>query len=57
MGSQLSIGEVKDRLQSLASPENLLDTYERFTQHLADNKLDSATTKLGFGVKLAVAPE
>jgi hypothetical protein len=54
LGTQLSIGEVKDRLQSMSSPENLLGTYERFTQHLADNKLDPATTKLALGAKLAI---
>ena len=54
LGSQVPVSEVKDRLQSLSSPENLLGTYARFTEHLVDNKLDLATTKLAFGVKLAV---
>ncbi len=54
LGTQVSVGEAKDRLQSLSSPEHLVETYERFTQHLSDNKLDLATTKLSFGPKLAV---
>jgi len=54
LGSQVSVGEVKDRLQSLSSPEHLLETYERFSQHLSDNKLDLQTTKLAYGVKLTV---
>ena len=35
LGSQLSIREVKERLKELSSPENVLETYDRFTQHLA----------------------
>jgi predicted dehydrogenase len=54
LGTPVSVGEVKERLAGLTSPEHLIDTYERFTQHLTDNKLDLATTKLAYGVKLKV---
>jgi hypothetical protein len=53
LGASVSVPEVKERLQSLTSPEHLLDTYERFTQHLSDNKLD-LTTPLIYGAKLTV---
>ena len=54
LGTQMSVNEVKDRLQSVASPEHLLETYERFTNHLTDNSLDLATTRLVMGPTLAV---
>ncbi len=54
LGSAISVGEVKERLQGLASSEHLVETYDRFTQHLSDNKLDLNTTKLPYGAKLAI---
>jgi predicted dehydrogenase len=54
LGTPLGVGEVKERLQGMSSPEHLVETYERFTEHLNDNKLDPATTKVGFGEKLSV---
>ncbi len=54
LGSQMSLSEVKDRLASVASPEHLLDTYQRFTEHLSDNQLDPATTRLAYGPTLAI---
>jgi hypothetical protein len=54
LGTPLGVGEVKERLQGMSSPEHLVETYERFTEHLSDNKLDLATTRLGFGEKLTV---
>jgi hypothetical protein len=54
VGTQMSLDEVRERLQSLSSPEHLVETYARFTEHLADNKLDAANTKLAFGQALAV---
>jgi len=56
LGEKVAVGEVKDRLQSLSSPEQLQDTFARFSQHLTDNKLDLSTTKLTFGAKLAIDP-
>ncbi len=59
LGTQTSVDGVKERLKSVTSAEHLQETYERFTQHLADNKLDLNTTKLAFGpqLKLDVANE
>lgn len=54
LGEQVTVPEVKDRLEDVKSPEHLVDTYERFTQHLADNKLDLETTKLSYGPTLAI---
>jgi predicted dehydrogenase len=54
LGTPVSVGEAKERLASMASPEHLQDTYARFTEHLSDNKLDLATTKLSFGPTLKV---
>ena len=54
LGTPLAAGEVKERLQGLTSPEHLVETYARFTEHLSDNNLDLGTTKLGFGEKLTV---
>jgi hypothetical protein len=57
LGEQVSLGEARERLAAMQSPEHLVDSYERFKQHLADNKLDAETTKLSFGPKLAVNTE
>ena len=54
LGTPVSVGEAKERLASIASPEHLQDTYDRFTEHLSDNKLDLAATKLSFGPTLEV---
>jgi predicted dehydrogenase len=54
LGSKLSVDEVKERLAAVKSPEHLVDTYARFTQHLADNQLDLASTKLSYGPTLKV---
>jgi hypothetical protein len=34
--------------------ENVQKTFERFTQHLADNRLDPAKTQLAWGAHLTV---
>ena len=52
LGEQLSMGEVKERLQGLETSEQVLESYERFTGHLADNDLEK--TKLAWGANLAV---
>ncbi len=52
LGTQMSVDELKEQLKGLQSTENLLSSYERFTQHLTDNKLDLATTRLALGPKL-----
>ncbi|MEX0676588.1 MAG: Gfo/Idh/MocA family oxidoreductase [Pirellulales bacterium] len=54
LGEQLSVPAVKERLKGLNTPEQVLASYERFTEHLADNKLDLEKTRLAWGVNLAV---
>ena len=54
LGSPLSVDEVKERLQGVQSPEHLVETYARFTEHLTDNQLDLATTKIAYGPTLKV---
>jgi predicted dehydrogenase len=56
LGEQLPIPAVKERLQSLQTAENVQDSFERFTSHLADNQLDLETTKIAWGVNLALDP-
>jgi hypothetical protein len=57
LGEQLGIAEVKDKLRNLKTPEPVLESYERFTEHLSANKLDLAQTKLAWGVNLEVDPQ
>ena len=40
--------------EDVKSPEHLVETYQRFNEHLADNKLDLETTKLSYGPTLAI---
>jgi predicted dehydrogenase len=51
LGTQMPIAEAKSRLQDKESSA----TYERFVQHLADNKVPDSTPML-FGKKLAFDP-
>jgi predicted dehydrogenase len=57
LGEPLSVGEIKERLQGVECAEPVLDSYARFTDHLAHNKLDLEKTKLAWGVNLAVDPK
>jgi predicted dehydrogenase len=52
LGTPTSIAEVKEKLKNVKSPEHIQETYERFTQHLTDNKLDLNTTKIVMGPTL-----
>lgn len=54
LGEQVPVGEIKDRLQSLQTAEDVQGTFLRFTAHLDDNKLDPARTLLSFGPNLAI---
>jgi predicted dehydrogenase len=54
LGTPMSANELRERLQSISSPEHLVETYARFTEHLSNNKLDLATTNLVLGPTLAV---
>jgi predicted dehydrogenase len=54
LGTPLSVGEVKEKLKDVKSPEHLQETYGRFTEHLAENKLDLEKTKIKFGLQLPI---
>jgi hypothetical protein len=56
LGKKVGVDEVKENLKTLSSPENLQETFGRFSEHLTDNKLDLATVKLTWGQKLAIDP-
>ena len=56
LGEQLSIPQIDERLQDLQSAEHAVDSYQRFKEHLAYNKLDLEKLQLGFGVNLALDP-
>ncbi len=56
LGEQLSIPEIEERLQGVHSAEHAVDSYQRFKEHLAHNKLDLEKTKLGWGLNLAFDP-
>jgi predicted dehydrogenase len=52
LGNQMGVQELKEQLKVMTSAENLQGTYERFTEHLAANKLDLGNTRLSLGPKL-----
>jgi predicted dehydrogenase len=54
LGEQVPAAEIKERVASVQTPENMKETYERFTEHLVANKLDPATTQLSWGPNLAL---
>ncbi len=56
LGEPLSVPQIEERLQDLKSAEHAVASYERFKEHLAHNKLDLDTLKLGYGVKLDFDP-
>ena len=56
LGTPLSVGEVKEKLKDVKSPEHLQETYGRFTEHLTENKLDLEKTKIKFGLQLPIDP-
>ncbi|MBI1901108.1 MAG: gfo/Idh/MocA family oxidoreductase, partial [Planctomycetia bacterium] len=51
MGTKLAAAEIKERLSGDAEKK---ETFERLAAHLADNKLDPATTQLTLGAALKV---
>jgi predicted dehydrogenase len=56
LGEQLSVPQIEEKLQGLQSAEHAVDSYQRFKDHLTKNKIDLATAKLGYGVKLDFDP-
>jgi len=51
LGSEATLEAAGDRL---SGDKEAAETFERFTSHLKDNKLDATKTRIRFGVKLAV---
>jgi len=56
LGEQLSVPQVEERLQGVQSAEHAVDSFQRFKDHLAHNKLDLEKVQLGFGQNLAFDP-
>lgn len=54
LGEQVSVEEVKARLGDNAECQ---ETFDRFVQHLNDNKVNLEETPLSFGLKLAINPQ
>lgn len=51
LGSQLSAKDLQEKLGSDAERQ---ETFERFSKHLTENKVDLTTTKIGLGPALAL---
>lgn len=56
LGRLASPAEIKDQLSVLKSRDNLIDTFERTQQHLADNGVDLEKTRLALGPLLRLDP-
>ena len=56
LGSPLAAEEISQRLDSLKLKDDVRDTFDRTTRHLADNGVDLAKAKLQFGPWLAIDP-
>lgn len=54
LGDTVSVNEAKERLQSIKAKDDLLDTFGRFTKHLADNNVDLEKHKIQYGAVLAL---
>lgn len=57
LGEHVSVAEAKDRLQRVKAKADALETFDRFTSHLGDNKVDLELSKLHFGATLAIDPK
>jgi len=53
LGAEVSAAEALERLESLKTTDNDQETFERTRQHLADNGVDLAKSKLTLGPSLA----
>jgi hypothetical protein len=56
LGGQMTAADAKAELAKVASKDDLGKTFERFDRHLADNKVDLATTPIQFGPPFAFDP-
>jgi predicted dehydrogenase len=57
LGEQVSVAEAKQRLAGTKLSAEATATFERVTQHLADNKVNLDKTQIGFGPLLAIDPK
>jgi hypothetical protein len=57
LGQVASPDEIRSELGKLKVHENVLQTLDRTLQHLGDNKVDLAETKLTLGARLAIEPD
>lgn len=49
LGSQIAVGEAKDRLKDVKTHDNAVDTFERTMKHLEKTTRSMSKTKLQFG--------
>jgi predicted dehydrogenase len=56
LGEAMSFDDVQKRLGSLKTSDDSADTFKRFSDHLAANKVDLASTKVTFGGPLTFDP-
>jgi predicted dehydrogenase len=56
LGEEMTVAEVKKRLADINSNENCIETFDRVTAHLTDNKVNIEETKLRLGPVLAFDP-
>ena len=56
LGRPASVKEIRGRLESVQSAENVLDTFDRTCRHLADHNIDLDRTPLHLGPLLAFDP-
>jgi predicted dehydrogenase len=56
LGQPAAASEVRAHLESLRVKEEALQTFDRFQQHLADNHVDPAATRIQLGAALTIDP-
>jgi predicted dehydrogenase len=57
LGEKVTVEAATKRLGDLKVSDNVLETFERTRQHLADNEVDLAVTKLTMGAWLTIDPK
>jgi hypothetical protein len=54
LGEKVTVEDATKRLGAVKASDNVLETFERTRQHLADNEVDLATSKLTMGAWLPI---
>jgi len=57
LGEPVTVAEAKERLHHVANRTEAEQTFERFVQHLKDNKVDVNSTKITMGPSLTIDPK